>query len=285
MKVIEHPLFLNDSELISLNDGTLYHYTSFDSFLKIIETMTLRSSPLCKMNDLNEANLDNLDWNLDSLKMIEAEQYVKEKCSVISFTKNYKIGPICQYGSNHPSMWAHYSDDSNGVCLVLDKKLLNQLNRKSLKGIFHKIEKVKYRYLCSPDDNVMQNIGGTVSEFVQRNYRELFFVKHTDWKSEQEIRFFVESPEVFLNIKGAIKYIILGERLSKDRERLTKVVEQIITPNTNSYRYLIPHSFAEMRPSPYGYFTGRADYLIEMMIEQMSRLSKDYLEWKKEKFM
>lgn len=284
MEVIEYPIFLNNSELISPNDGTLYHYTKFDSFMKIIENMTLRSSPLYKMNDLNEANLNNLDWDVDFLKMVEAEQYVKKKCSLISFTKTYRTGTVCQLGSNHPSMWAHYADDSNGVCLALDKKLLLELNRKTLKGIFHKTEKVSYRYLCSPDDSVMQNMGSNVSEFVQRNYKELFFVKHMDWKSEHEIRFFAECPELFLNIKGAIKYIVLGERLSKDRDRLTKVIEQIIVPNTQSFHYLIPHSFAEMRPSPYGYFIGQADYLIEAMIEEFSGYSNNYLKWRKETF-
>lgn len=277
--MIEHPIFLSNTEIKSPRDGSLYHYTRFDSFMKIIETMTLRSSPLCKMNDLNEANLDNLDWSEDFLRMIDAERYVKEKCSVISFTKNYRTGPIYQLGSNHPSMWAHYAEDSNGVCLVLDKHLLHELNRKALRRIFHKTEKVKYRHLCSPEDGVMQHLGTNSSEFVQKNYKELFFIKHLDWRSEQEVRFFAESPEVFLNIKGAIKYIILGERLSKDRERLIRIINQIISPDTQSYHYLIPQSFAEMRPSPYGYFMGQADYCIERVMGQMLNMTKDYLEW------
>ena len=277
--MIEPPVFISNEDRISTGDGSLFHYTKFDSFIKIIETMTLRSSPIKKLNDLNEANIDNLDWGGEFLSMMDARRYVKEKCSVISFTKNYKIGSNYQYGSNHPSMWAHYADDSNGVCMVLDKHLLNELNKKSLKGVFNKTEVVKYCHCCSPDDAVMNNLGNDSSEFVRKNYRELFFKKHLDWKSEREVRFFAESPELYLNIKGAIKYIILGERLSKDKDRLIKIVEQIISPGTQSYHYLIPRSFAEMRPSPYGYFLGQADYLIESVMGQMMGMTRDYLDW------
>lgn len=107
--MIEYPLYLYGSyEMQSPEDGALFHYTKFESFLKIIETMTLRSSPLCRMNDLNEANLNSLDWNSDFMLMFKAEKYVKEQCSVICFTGNYMTGPICEESSNHPALWAHY---------------------------------------------------------------------------------------------------------------------------------------------------------------------------------
>ena len=278
----ELPVYLgNTSEVLSLNDGALFHYTKFESFLEIIESMTLRTSPLCRMNDLNEANIDDLDWGSGFLKMIEAERYVKERCSIISFTKNYRTGSFCQNGSNHPAMWAHYAEDSNGVCLVLDKHILDLLNRETLKGVFHKTGMVIYRHHCSPNDSIMNTICASASEFVHKNYKELFFIKHTDWKSEKEVRFFAESPEVFLNIKGAIKYIILGARLSKDKDRLQKLIEHIVTPGTQSYHCLVPRSFAEMQPSPYGYFTCSAAYVIERLLGRISELSKDYLTWER----
>ena len=52
------PIYLYGVNTVpEVGDGVLFHYTKFESFLKILESMTLRSSPLCKMNDLNEANL------------------------------------------------------------------------------------------------------------------------------------------------------------------------------------------------------------------------------------
>lgn len=66
--MINTPLYLyGNTELPSPNDGAMFHYTKFESFLKILETMTLRSSCRGEMNDLNEANIDSLDWNTDYL--------------------------------------------------------------------------------------------------------------------------------------------------------------------------------------------------------------------------
>lgn len=281
--MIENPLYLYGSyEVPSPDDGALFHYTKFESFLKIIETMTLRSSALCKMNDLNEANLCGLDWNSDFMLMIRAEKYVKEQCSVISFTKNYMTGPICEEGSNHPALWAHYADNSNGVCIVLDKGVLLDINMKQLSKLFYKLEPADYNIHCAPRDEIMQRRYSDVTDFVRNNYRELFFKKHTDWSYEGEERFFVEAPEVYLNIKGAIKYIILGGRIKNNEERVKQIIEQMITPGTMSYRYFHLHSFAEMIPTINGYLTVDASPVFYMQLQKMAKtssLAKDWLDW------
>lgn len=286
--MIENPLYLYGSyEVPSPNDGALFHYTKFESFLKIIETMTLRSSALCKMNDLNEANLDSLDWNADFMMMIKAEKYVKEQCSVISFTKNYMTGPICEEGSNHPALWAHYAENSNGICVVLDKELLLEINKKPLSKMFYKFEPVDYNIHCAPEEEIMQRSYSNVSDFVRRNYRELFFKKHTDWAYEGEERFFVEAPEVYLNIKGAIKHIILGGRVKNNEVQMRQIIEQMITPGSLSYRYFNLHSFAEMLPTINGYLTVDASPIFYMQLQKMAKTSSlaiDWLKWHDEEF-
>ena len=281
--MIENPAYLYGSyEIHSPDDGALFHYTKLESFLKIIETMTLRSSPLCKMNDLNEANLNNLDWNADFMMMFKAEKYVKEQCSIICFTKNYMTGPICEEGSNHPALWAHYAEDSNGVCIVLDKELLLEINKRKLSKLFYKLEPVDYSIHCAPDDRIMNKHYLDIKDFVRTNYRELFYKKHTDWCYEGEERFFVEAPEVFLDIKGAIKYIILGGRLKNNEESLHKIIKQMITPGTLSYKYFHLHSFAEMLPTINGYSTVDASPVIYMQLQKMAKgpsLAADWIKW------
>lgn len=283
--MIETPLYLyGNTELPSPDDGALFHYTKFESFLKIIETMTLRSSPLCKMNDLNEASIDSLDWNRDFMLMIKAEKYVKEQCSIISFSKNYMTGPVCEEGSNHPAMWAHYSEDSNGVCIVLDKDALLEANKKQLSQLFFKMEPIRYGLQNAPKQGIEYDYYNGVSDFVQRNYRELFYKKHIDWSYEDEVRFFVESPEIYLNIEGAIKYIVLGGRLRFDEARLERLIEQMITPGKKGYRYFNMHSFAEMMPTINGYLTVDGAPTIYMQLQKMAKqmvLAKEYLEWHK----
>ena len=286
--MIENPAYLYGSyELQSPVDGALFHYTKLESFMKIIETMTLRSSPLCKMNDLNEASIDSLAWNTDFLMMIQAQKYIKELCSIICFTKNYMTGPICEEGSNHPALWAHYAEDSNGVCIVLDKEALLEINKKQLTKLFYKIEPVDYSIHLAPDDEIIKKSYDDVKDFVRSNYRGLFFRKHTDWSYEREERFFVEAPEVYLNIKGAIKYIILGGRLKNKESSLRQIIEQMITPGTLSYKYFNMHSFAEMTPSVNGYLTVDAAHVFYMQLQKMamaSSLAADWLRWHMESF-
>lgn len=286
--MIGNPVYLYGSyEMQSPKDGALFHYTKFESFLKIVETMTLRSTPLCKMNDLNEANLDSLDWNADFMMMFKAEKYVKENCSVICFTKNYMTGQICEEGSNHPALWAHYADDSNGVCMVLDKESLLEINKKKLSKLFYKFGSVDYNIHCAPNEKIMERSYKDVQDFVRTNYKELFFKKHTDWKYEREERFFVETPEVYLNIKGAIKYIILGGRLKNNEESLHKIIKQMITPGTLSYKYFHLHSFAEMLPAINGYLTVDAAPVIDLEVQSMvkdSALAADWIKWYDENY-
>ena len=283
MLMIETPLYLyGNKETPSPDDGALFHYTKFESILKILETMTLRSSSLCKMNDLNEANIESLDWSQDFLLMIKVEKYIKEQCSIISFSKNYMSGSICVEGSNHPAMWAHYAEDSNGVCLVLDRDSLFESNKEILANLFYRMESVNYSLHCAPRACIEKGSFSGISDFVRRNYRELFYKKHLDWSYEDEVRFFVEAPEVYLDIKGAIKHIVLGGRLKNNNRLLSQLIEQIITPGTKSYRYFDLYSFAQMMPTVNGYLTIDASSIILMMLKEMAKessLAKEYLAW------
>ena len=281
--MIETPIYLyGTDELPDVDDGALYHYTKFDSFLKIIETMTLRSTPLAKMNDLNEASVEFVDWNRDFLLLLQAEKHIKNDCSVICFTKNYMTEGVCQEGGNHPAMWAHYADDSNGVCIVLDEKALIENNKDLLSEYFHKIEDVCYYHKCSPDDSIVEGEYSNVSDFLQKNYKELFFKKHVDWSYEKETRLLIESTKVYLNIKGAIKFIILGGRMKNDEDKVNEILDLMITPGSQVYKYFIPQSFAQVSRSPFGYFIDGASHIFYHQLEEMSHtslLAKIYLNW------
>lgn len=281
--MITTPTYLyGTTGLPSVNDGYLFHYTKFENFLKIIETMTLRSSALSKMNDLNEASMEFVDPNKDSRFIYQAKQYIKNNCSIICFTRNYMNGEICEEGSNHPAMWSHYAEDSNGVCVVFDEVSLINNNKMLLADVFYKIKDVEYCYLCSPDSRILKGEYSDLSDFLRKNYAELFFKKHVDWSYEKETRLLIEQPEVFLNIKGAIRYIILGGRLKNDEEKVRKIIDLMISPQSNAYKYLDPHSFEQVLRSPYGYFVATASHIIYNQLTRMSRtssLAKSYLDW------
>lgn len=278
------PIYLyRISETPSKDDGALFHYTKFDKLLAILESMTLRSAPLALMNDLNEGRVNELDWGGDADKMLEVEHYIQNKCSIICFAKNYQVNSNCEEGSNHPAMWAHYADDSSGACIVLDKETLLEINKDKLKNVFYKFDSVSYEIISAPDvEDVDAQEDLSISAFVQKNYHELFFKKHTDWSYETEERFLVESPQIELNIRGAIKYIVLGGRLKRDRQKMRELVSRLITPGTSIYKYLKPRSFAQISTSISGYFTESAESGIADLIYSVSQeptLVREYLDW------
>lgn len=172
-----------------VGDGSLFHYTKFESFLKILESMSLRSSPLCRMNDLNEADLSGIDWSRNFLVIYEAQNYIRTQCSVISFSQNYEIDSLCREGANHPAMWAHYAENSEGVCIVLDKDALIENNSDRFKEVFYKLEEVQYTSDHSPQIELNPGEYLSVSDIVRKHYKELFFKKDLDWKNEGEVRF------------------------------------------------------------------------------------------------
>ncbi len=281
--MIDSPIYLNGTtELPYVDDGALFHYTKFDSFLKIIETMTLRSTPLAKMNDLNEASVEFVDWNKDFLFLNNVEKHIKNNCSIICFTRNYMNGEICELGGNHPAMWAHYAEDSNGVCIVLDEKSLIENNKALLADVFFRLQDVEYSPSCAPDNSITEPKYAKISDFLKKNYKELFFKKHVDWSYEKETRLLIDSPEIFLNIKGAIKYIILGGRMKNDDEKIKKIVNLMISSESLAHKYFIPHSFAQVLPSPVGYSIEIASYIIYNHLAKMSHTSpiaKAYMDW------
>ena len=82
-----------------------------------------------------------------------------------------------------------------------------------------------------------------------------------------------------MNIKGAIKYIILGGRLKNNEDSLRQIIEQMITPGSLSYKYFNMHSFAEMLPSVNGYLTVDAAHVFFMQLQKMAKESSLAAEW------
>ena len=122
MMKTEYPVYLyGHEEIPRRGDGALFHYTKFSSFLAILNDLTLKPSSFGKLNDMNEAGIHNMNMNENFRVLFDGERYIKDNCHIISFSQNYDIQEFGIEGTNHPAMWTHYADNSNGVCLVIDK--------------------------------------------------------------------------------------------------------------------------------------------------------------------
>ena len=164
----------------------LYHFTNFESALKIIESKTLLFNLLKRMNDINELYrplvFQSGLLSDESEKMMTFVIYSHQQ---ISLTRDHRG----KKGFDIPAMWGHYADKGRGVCLIFDKnKLLKTLPRGHKKGY------VKYIPADNFDSTVIINENSIYNnQFSAVEYKEYFFKKTNDWNYEQEFRVLVKS--------------------------------------------------------------------------------------------
>ena len=107
--------------MMQRNEGykkIVYHYTNVDSFFHILNSMSLKVSDFEKSDDLNEANIANVDRIGDVRTLISLEKYIREKCSYLSFVQDGDIGLGELEGTNHPRMWSQYAQRGYGVWVL-----------------------------------------------------------------------------------------------------------------------------------------------------------------------
>ena len=187
-----------------LRTKRLYHYTKFQSAVKILDSMSLKFGSLDGMNDINEryrplcipvSNETNIE--AFSEKFYKQLSYVKQ----ISLTRD--IGK--HYGFDIPAMWGHYAEMGEGVCFILDKKKIEK-------------EAKLAKYICSRVTYL-----DTHHDFILK--KELFFTKTKDWSYEQEFRILeldACSKDSFLNIRNALIAIVLYDNSSQSVFGMTK---------------------------------------------------------------
>lgn len=226
-----------NTKLPSKDDKFLYHFTSADSLMKILENMTLKLSSFENLNDLNEkeVNFGSYDWN----NMLKLKKYIVDHCQLISFSQNFQNkDQFCQCGCNHPRMWAQYADNNKGACVVINEERFMEENEAILRDIFSIIENVSYFPFINTEE-IKESANPEL--FLKENYMKLFFRKNDDWQQEDEKRLFCISGPDYLSIDNCIEFICLGKHFSKkDYDNLSDV---IIDSMERKHTKLLPHDF------------------------------------------
>ena len=282
MLLTEFPVYLyHNVELPHRGDGALFHFTKSDSFIKILEDMMLLPSSFGKLNDMNEGNVSNMNMNENFMVMYNAEKYIKERCHILSFSQNYDICGFGHEGTNHPAMWAHYAENSNGVCIVIDKDTFIRNNQAVFDSYFYKFEDVEYSIFNTPKDDGIDYSAKEPKQFIKDNWKSLFFMKHKDWENEDEHRLFIMDYDGKLSIDGCIKYVTLGRKLFLDKVKIKEIMDKVVNPAYACYHKFVPHSFATTCYNTHGYFTFEIASNILQVVE--SNLSDecyaDYYRW------
>ena len=194
----------------------LYHFTSFDTALKIIESNHLRYGRLNNMNDIHEndkivlvdANNHPTDkFPSDVLDELYDEIY---KYRQISLTADDKEGD--KDGFDLHQMWGLYADKGEGVCLIFDKK---ELEKGFGSAALH--DRVSYDKTVDSYYISLSNTADKVSVEIREHANEIFFHKRREWEHEQEYRLLRRCPlatrEEYLFLGHALKFVILSSRL------------------------------------------------------------------------
>lgn len=282
--VIDSPLYMvAHNERIEENKNYLFHYTNPESFFKIIDTMTLKMSEFSKSDDLNEANLANVDRISDVIVQSHLEHFIKEKCSYLSFIQDGDDRTMPFEGENHPRMWAQYAQRGSGVCIAIDEEKFREINKEQLNDKFFKLEPVKYG--CENGANVHLDMSFFVDDsenIIKQHYKELFFKKHIDWKEENETRLFGINLPQFLSLHGAIKFICLGPKFIKDDSLMNQLIDFLTNDRHKFYNYLTPFSFANTNPYSYGYYSDDAYIEIYDRLKKWEKYKQYFDKWFKD---
>ena len=160
----------------------LYHFTNFESAVRILASKKFRYSKMDNVNDPNESfrqiycMLNNV--SPDSYEKIGAIIKELEHYQQISFSCDSALFR----GFNLLNMWGNYADKGYGVCLVFDEdELIKGLQKKCFGNI-------EYINNYDPSISFMANSLDDVVDYVSNNIKSIFFKKSMEWQYEQEFR-------------------------------------------------------------------------------------------------
>lgn len=219
------------------NRNLLYHYTSAESFFKILSSMKLKFSRFDNLNDLNEieVNFQIMDFHLE----LSLQNFIIENCGLLSFTKDYIVdSKVQEWGVAHARMWAQYASNNTGACIVINEEKLLNKNPELKNCSFYKFEDVIY--VNWTNSSIVEKSSNPEAVLI-KNYKNLFFKKNLDWELERERRLFILGELEFLDINNCVEYICLGFRF----ENYDELVNVILNNFNNQKQILTPHLFVK----------------------------------------
>jgi len=146
----------------------LYHFTSFDSFVKIWLSKRLLFAPVANVNDVEEACWSVSSSNPQQLPLYYAYNELRNEYKQISLSMDKDSATK---GWMSPFMWGVYGDKRKGVCIEIDYSKLNFRNTMlkdvvAYKKIFNPIE-------LAPEMKSMKDI----LVYLKRYRKRIFFTK------------------------------------------------------------------------------------------------------------
>lgn len=195
----------------------LYHFTSFKTACKIIESRKLRFGKQYRMNDLLESNKIAFGRVLSADVMKHYNEYYAEdemhRYQQISFTQDRVYENTTYLGFDLHTMWGLYADRGYGVCLVFDKEKLALAEGDYAKN-------VEYYDIIPTNYGFHNKSKAGIRSEIWRRRDEIFFLKRKEWEHEQEYRIIRrakdENYDEYLDISEALSFVIICRDYSVD---------------------------------------------------------------------
>jgi Protein of unknown function (DUF2971) len=221
------------------------HYTSAQvAFERVLPESRLRLSPYRLMRDPAENKdivpgtggygIDAATFDESVRGMIGEIKARRDRCRLLSLTHN-DASAHATFGCcwARPRMWDQYGDKHRGVCLLFDAEHLTHAIQVAFSA--HQIQswfgEVVYteagiagstlRYLSDPRIFDAGQRAGAVTEFIERNTADFFFLKTDDFKTEHEYRIVMmagdesvaATPGSPVSFEGEFAYVEYGNAL------------------------------------------------------------------------
>lgn len=180
----------------------VFHFTKFESALRIIATRSLKFGRFENMNDIAEVKRDVYGMVPANIINDELSKYQSISLTLDNSShRGFKIDPL----------WGHYAQGGNGVCLVFDK---DKLSQRVVEQFGKKATIAKIRYSSKHSNAVFAKGDSqrTVDKHIRKNLKRIFFTKSQDWKYEQELRILIKEDgknEQYLYLDDALIATIL----------------------------------------------------------------------------
>lgn len=236
-------------ENVSSIETYLYHYTKAKTALDfILQNLTLCLGNYTKTNDPKESKSwefglgSNEKRDLGKYNTIETSRWLSTELKLraklacfsmdrVPLTGNHLVD-VHNRGFCKPRMWAQYSEDHAGICLVFDQQKLlaqvkSQFGSNSLviagpiqymdRNIVRGLEDHEYMI----DVDALEPLGKAayVNLHIRKHYGSLFFEKMLDWRDESEWRVVVFSnfeSELYLRLEDSLVGIMFGENIGEE---------------------------------------------------------------------
>ena len=238
-------------EQVTSSKQFVYHYTKTNIALDyILKKRTLQFGNYNGTNDPKESKNwefdlgTNEERNLGKYNMAELSEWLSSELKIRTklacfstddegLTGNH-MQDIFKRGFCKPRMWAQYSDNHSGVCLVfhhdkLKKIIDNEFHENNLiiSGPVKYTNRKILRDLNNPDDqqytinvDYYEKVGreAYVEAHLRTHSQRLFFEKMTDWRDESEFRYVVftkTEDKLYLDLQDTLAGIMFGANTSE----------------------------------------------------------------------